>query len=190
MSKFEASNGVSVRAIDTSIGVRFAVRDSDPDNAPGSTKPESVESWLDPRQVQALRELFQHERDTELGRWRWPENPDYVVYPRPDGYVRVVCEVDGTSDSFLRQDTVNPSTLIPVMVARAYFEAHPEPKPWHDAKPGEVWALTTDAESGEHAWGVDPDYRGGRFVYIGGLSNLPTDHPDITAGRRIWPEES
>ena len=28
-------------------------------------------------QTQAAREFFQHERDTGLGRWRWPDDPRY-----------------------------------------------------------------------------------------------------------------
>lgn len=150
---------------------------------------------------QALREFFQYERDEELGRWRWPENPEWIVYALRPGFsayngadLLVVNEVHGASMEYVRAlddgtEYVDADERA-AKAARAYFEAHPEPKPWKDAKPGEVWVLTTDSEGGEHAWFVDPDYSGGRFVFVGGLSNIPLDHPDITAARRVWPESS
>lgn len=140
-------------------------------------------------ETQALREFFLAERDQELGRWRCPENPNYVVYPKSDNprYVKVLNESDGLTDA-VHAESPEIEGRESHRVASAYFAAHPVPKPWHDAKPGEVWVLSTGAEGEDHAWTVDPDFGTARFVYVGGLSNLPVDHPDITDGRRIWPE--
>lgn len=75
----------------------------------------------------ALREFFQHERDEELGRWRWPENPDYVVYPRARA-VLVLSESTGVTLRAERgQFSAREATVFGA--ASAYFEAHPERKP-------------------------------------------------------------
>ena len=42
------------------------------------------ESIYMPRELMALRTYFQEERDTELNRWRDPENPDMVCYAISD----------------------------------------------------------------------------------------------------------
>lgn len=100
---------------------------------------------VQPTEVEALREYFQAERDEELNRWRWSENPDYVVYPLGCG-VKILREKDASKFFWTRSDAVHfvavaDETGDAVRAAVAYFEAHPEPKPWHDAKPGEVWEI-------------------------------------------------
>lgn len=134
----------------------------------------------------ALREFFLHERDKELGRWRWPENRAFVVYPQPDGTVTVLDEVIGDG-LFVRYGRATDEQTAECAAARAYFDAHPEPRPWHDAKPGEVWAITY--EGVEQAWGVGfdgpPDMR---FVFACGDSRISASDVEISAGRRIWPE--
>lgn len=149
---------------------------------------------LTSREVVALREFFQHERDQELGRWRWPESPQYVVYLGRDGQAVVLNEADGWTvyryrgeDKELRAmraangDDVMPATK----AAAAYFDAHPEPKPWHDAKPGEVWVLSLEGEP-ETAQAVD-GY--GKFMpWTIDVVSDGNDRGKITAGRRIFPE--
>lgn len=178
MDKFTASNGLWVY-----IGYGGAICVN------GST----LYDTLDSDHTQAMREFFQHERDQELGLWRWPENPDYVVYPKVAGeLVTVINETDASKSDVSkgpRDHWTNPTGREKVFedAADAYFDAHPEPKPWHDAKPGEVWVLTVNGE--EYAWSIDTTYSD-RFVYAGGDFNVPRDHPSITAGRCIWPEVS
>ena len=142
--------------------------------------------------VEALREFFQHEKDEQLGRWRWPENPDYVVYP--DGTSRrVVNESNGASLSVSVHDRKVMETYLDSYVgaARAYDEAHPEPKPWHDAKPGEMWVLTY---GGEEVPAVVSSSESGHFLFTaatndgGGTEELAVTSPSVTAARRIWPE--
>lgn len=90
----------------------------------------------------AVGEFYQHLRDQELGRWRWPENTDYVVYP--DGTSRsVVRESTGQMMQVSQHQRKVMTTYLDSYVgaARAYDAAHQLPKPWHDAEPGEVWVL-------------------------------------------------
>lgn len=144
--------------------------------------------------AKALDERYRARNDEQIGRWRWPERPHFVVYPSavwlhpadPD-VVMVVNESNGSSHRARRDD---PDSLFGhfSQAGHAYFVAHPEPKPWHDAKSGEAWVLTVDGE--EFPWGVGEGADAGRFVYLGGLSNIPLEHPSITAGRRIWPEDA
>lgn len=161
--------------------------------------------WLGRYEVSALREFFQHERDEELGRWRWPENPDYVVYLRNDGQACVFNEATGVTvyrfrgehehlEELRRQsgEEVMPHTH----AARAYFEAHPERKPWHAPDAGDHWALHIAhgmALSGdEHLYKYTRWGSQGRWGFVptdGGSVLDPTD-PTITAGRRIWPEDA
>lgn len=134
-------------------------------------------------EMQALREFFRAEEDERLGRWRWPGDCDYVVTPAGNHHVWTVHEPTG-----MAVYTVRGSQLAGAFkdAARAYFDAHPEPKPWDKAKRGEVWAFMIDGLDEEFAaalgedkswWWVD----GGRVNVVDG---------GITAGRRIWPEVS
>ncbi|MBE7953592.1 hypothetical protein ILP86_04560 [Microbacterium sp. R1] len=116
--------------------------------------------------VHALREFFQHERDKELGRWRWPENPDYVVYSNPDeAFERmfgpnldlvILRDSDGMTKGYVREeDQGGPPMdhrIDHILAARAYFEAHPERKPWEDATYKDVWVWTT-ADNTQEALG-------------------------------------
>lgn len=154
--------------------------------------------------ARALAEFFRAEEDERLGRWRWPENPDYVVYLRPDGQVMVLVESSGQTvyryrgeaDELRDMRSRDGKDIMPATrAAEAYFDAHPEPepepKPWHDAKHQEVWVLETDSQEGSPYYVVRED---GLFdfytVYDGGgePDHLTPADPRITAGRRIWPE--
>ncbi|MGW9587463.1 hypothetical protein [Microbacterium sp. NPDC055455] len=147
--------------------------------------------WLGGEELAALREFFRAEEDERLGRWRWPENPDYVVYPDESGkteVVEVLCESTGMSLSSTRTGNA-PHRDAHADAARAYFDAHPEPKPWHEAQIDEVWLLTID--------GVEEAYRTEmvshvRFFAIRAENGMTygTRSSEITAGRRIYPVSS
>lgn len=145
---------------------------------------------------QALREFFQAEADERLGRWRDPEDPVFVVYSGVawNGMyapIRVVAETNGASWLLDREDhepNVHESVLA---VARRYFDAHPEPRPWHDAQPGEVWELTVDDEQPAAFYpSKSLDRHFTPVMPSTGMTAVPFDWPLITAGRRIWPEVS
>ena len=80
-----------------------------------------------PDEMQALREFFQAESDERAGRWRWAERPDYVVYDTGDRIeVVVLDESTGCMENVWRGKERPGSYMHDA--ARAYFEAHPEPK--------------------------------------------------------------
>lgn len=152
--------------------------------------------------IDALREFFQHERDEELGRWRWPEDTDFTVriapaHARDARYPGLTVAIEQESSGYVgyytrgRLPEVTDKTGGIVRAGHAYFEAHPEPKPWEDAKVGEVWALTMD-DGVEHDVFIHEDRTvGGRGgISTGGAYFDIDDGAGITAGRRIWPEES
>ena len=185
MDKFEASNGITITMGPDGEGKVYLV---------GRRAHGDEGQYLDthatggPEGIDALREFFQHERDEELGRWRWPEDADYVVYPRHQDVVLVLHEGDGSGCLWAREraELLRDDTLFR-LAARAYFEAHPERKPWHDAKHGEIWVMTV---------GVGPEM----VTYVDRETNDfprfidPTDDMSygpksgFTDGRRIWPE--
>jgi hypothetical protein len=168
METFTASNGMEFRPIGNGV-VNWG----------------SGENYA--RVSQGLREFFQHERDTELGRWRWTEDQNYVVYKTED-YPDAVKVFNERTPFSLQFERGRYSNIFPreSAAARAYFDAHPVPKPWHDAKPGEVWVLTVDGE--EFAWGAGTGGWSGRFIMAADGSEIPLDNESVTAGRRIWPE--
>lgn len=138
--------------------------------------------------VATLREFFQHERDKELGRWRWPDNPDYVVYP--DGTSRtVVKESDGRTMIVSIHDRKVMTTYLDSYVgaAKAYDAAHPEPKPWHDAKAEEIWVLR---ERNCETW-LPFRWDAAEQWWFASSSNMAMHRRSegtIVEGRRIWPE--
>ena len=155
------------------------------------------EAWLeaDTLAAVALIEYGAHkaqaERDAALGRWRSVEHPDFVAYDHGDGRIRFLRELDGVSYSFARDSMsirypAECAEFFFLVVAREFFEAHPEPepKPWLDAQPGEVWLLTVNGDDSRIVTLIGFDFRDFHGDYI----LLRSD--SITAGRRIWPEVS
>lgn len=205
MTSFTASNGITVENHggnwdQTTIHFRGEVL--------GLTKDRthSRDVRFEDRDIYALREYFQHEEDERFDRWRWPENPEFVVYAWIADTPRNARGVTVLSESIPRPYTVWEDSLDVLYgdsndeqarvqarrAARAYFDAHPDPKPWHDAKPGEVWALMVhgielpffrvDDERGEWA--------SRDTTYMPWAPFLALNAHGITDGRRIWPEVS
>lgn len=128
-------------------------------------------------------EFYQAKRDDDFGRWRWPKNPDYVVYA-PVGYshyVRVLDERSAILEVIHREHLEGRGSLM-AQAARAYFEAHPERMPWRDAKPGEGWAVTIGGE--ERLATVQDSY-----FWIGSEA-YSVDDGEITGARKVWPEDA
>lgn len=139
---------------------------------------------IPPHEYQALREFFQHERDEELGRWRHPDYPNFYarrvskgevgVWSERTNQYRIVCEP-------MEQYTYNTAER---QVARLFLEAHPEPKPWEDAKEGEVWLLTIDGVESPAIVDSVGDFNAATESFITGTPDMDR----ITAARRIYPE--
>lgn len=130
----------------------------------------------------ALRELFRAEEDERLGRWRWPENPDYVVYPATvKTRVRVLRETGMGELEWVDEGDTRSYEFC--HAARAYFDAHPEPKPWLDAKPGEMWRLTFKGNP-------EDSYVAGDHSFLAADHGIQFTDERIISARRIWPEVS
>jgi len=177
MSEFRASNGIRVW-IDERGNIRTTL----------NRFPSLREDFA--ARTQALREFFQHERDEQLGRWRWPEHPEYVVWPVAPGSPAVLVLNEGAGPTITcRRDEWLPSGQGHLGAARAYFDAHPEPKPWHNAKPGEVWVVTTDKMI--HGCAVVRG-RGEKYnnlvMFKSEGIHIGVHDPRIVTASRIWPD--
>lgn len=169
--KFTASNGVAIAEDESGLTL-------------------STTDWRKGRE--AMAEFSLHERDQELGRWRWPENPEYVVYP--DGTSRrVVRESTGQMMTVTLHDRKVMTTYLESWVgaAKAYDAAHEpahEPaKPWHDAKDGHLYILRFDDFPDTD---VSALVKEGEFIYNDHchVGVAPLDSKEIVSARRIWPE--
>lgn len=174
MNEFTASNGVAIRIDGRDLDI----------TAPHGTQWTAL---CGGHVVDALREFFRAEDDDRLGRWRWPENPDYVVYPATvKTRVRVLRETGMGELEWV--DKGDSRSYEFCHAARAYFDAHPEPKPWRNAKPGEVWVLTV-AGGRELAARASITNEALSFEDVAHITNrLDASDTSIKAGRRIWPE--
>ena len=181
MTEFVASNGIRVY-LDESRSVQWS----------GSVHGERKD-----RITQAFREFFQHERDAELGRWRSKINPDVVVYTAKEDDYRQVEFVNERTREVTLFARWEAELLGGDSVYAEFFAAHPEPKPWESAKPGEVWRLTVHGKEREYATIM------GRATFphpVDHLYFMPTTDVSapklgakatvISAGRRLYPEVS
>lgn len=142
-----------------------------------------------PLVTDALREKFQAEEDKRLGRWRYPKDTRYVVYPISDDEVRVLDEETGATFNTRRptREYLAEHLNHALGAANAYFKAHSEPKPWHDAREGEVWVVTSGIFHAEPVFAVEYAEEGMSFTNYQETTQPITD-ADITAGTRIYPE--
>lgn len=159
----------------------------------GSLSIDYKRGYLSPEVVMDVEEWAQAKRDAELGRWRWPENPDWIAVEgsREENGRTVVVVNERTLERFWLNDQV---LRIPAdahdsrHAGRAYFEAHPERKPWQRAQVGEVWVLST-ADGETDAYTAMP-VRGGGIAFEAPEGRYLLDDADIESARRIWPEDA
>lgn len=82
------------------------------------------------------------QKDKELNRWRYPGDPNYLVYDIGFNKFRVMNELSGNCKEFeiCTDGTIRPELFNGYSKAfKAYQTEHPA---WHNAIPGEVWAVT------------------------------------------------
>lgn len=159
----------------------------------GGLRSDNWEIDLKSSEVDSLREYFlweakeqfQAQRDAALGRWRSPVEPDCVVYPTALGDVVgsvmtlvVVNELTGLSHSSQRGAILRTPQG---RAARLYFDAHPivRPKPWEDARFGEVWALSITGKNHE-------PYTMSEARFQGRLDSFMRDDERIVDGYPLW----
>ena len=148
------------------------------------------------RASEALREYFQAERDEELGRWRDPENPDWIIYQADkEDAVWVFNEREGGGSQYWTRgiagfyDPAYTGYSASHYAADRYFQAHPEPKPWEAAKPGEVWLVTLSHCEPQICQVLKTHKFLPTQTDTGGQPPaLPLDHPTIITAHKIWPE--
>lgn len=154
MDKFTASNGYQVKSSgrDNRIDIDLTRN--------GGHYGQALVLTIE--QHAALREFFQAERDEALGRWRDPDDPLFSVYPsRDDPEDRVVVVNEGTGYNYFvrRGQTEAFGEPFVLAAARAYFAAHPEPKPL-PTEPNAIiyseaaWAVARRTTDGQR-WSVD-----------------------------------
>lgn len=187
MSAFIASNGYGVKRAEHPHRIMLLQAD-------GTA---AADVSLRPAQEAALQEFFQHEEDERLGRWRWSETPNFVVYARQgDGHigdeVRVLDESDGSKVDVSRDHVDRYRAEWDQQVsnthwhaARAFFNAH---SPCLSAKPGEVWVLTWKGV--ETVFRVAPNRELLPITAEGADWYTDLDAPGLSNGRRIWPEDA
>ena len=143
---FTASNGIKVDSETQGITGRRRVTF---DGNHGTLVEMSAEEAV------ALIEFLDHEKDEELGRWRDPDNPRLTVYPT-EGYetdeITILDDVDAETYTITRARAERSQGSWWHDTAKAYFEAHPERKPWEDATYKDVWVWTT-ADNTQEALG-------------------------------------
>lgn len=133
---------------------------------------------------------YQWRRDKELGRARYPEFPDYVVYESPDNDVlRTIHEPTGIIHTSKRRDVgENPALGEHESRAVARRHVYGESKPWEHSKPGEIWEIETKLYGTIVAQRIDEDGWDWSFVDEYGnsdrLSNL-----GVKDAKRIYPRE-
>lgn len=179
MNDFTASNGLNMSHLDGG-GLRVAI------------PPDRYEGWqkmnLAPTLVNALREYFQAEVDERAGLWRSKKDPTWTALREGDVvFFQNADHQRGFSAALVNDAWKNTWSPELVDVAREYVEAHPEPKPWHDAKRGEVWIVDTHIRTwgGEQPMFVSEDRK-----FHNSSWSLPVNDPDVRSARRIWPEVS
>lgn len=140
-----------------------------------------------------VAEFFRAEEDERRGWWRWAGDELFVVYRWSIDYINVLYLHDGTSNEFRREvvDEGRSRSFVTdyERAARAWFDAHPKPEPWHEADYGDVWELDV---VGTSKWVVleagDSDEPRPVFRDIRTMAQLPLDDPAIKGGRLLWTE--
>lgn len=182
MTEFTASNGYTI----------LARKNATVDWWSADEKQRGIIQVFTHSQVwQALREFFQHERDEELGRWRHPEDPRYVVYggysPGEERrFARVVQEQMGIV-SIVYEGKDHQSEVHDIAVA--YFEGHPERKPWLEADAGDIWVISAEGEEQFAVHAIAGLFGSVQFVTVGGKP-VNMSNSTFTGFRKIWPEEA
>lgn len=188
MTEFKASNGIEVKNLGGNWD-RTAILFTG-DSHPSNPRKER-EVVFDDEDFLALREYFRDERDRELGRWRDLNHSGYVVYPKVNGSVRVLEEMTGQSQLFTRDSDFDKDWG--GSSARAYFDAHPEKKPWHDAEQNDVWALQIkDCYEPElYRFAMDTTCAAGKvFRPVNNPARVffEANSPLIESAEKVWPQ--
>lgn len=186
MTEYTASNGGTIRV---EIGGRTTVTDNTRERLCDVAETISRTAYLNEAQSSALREFFLHEQ----GIWIDGETGALALLNRAPvdrRYLSVF--LDGIMYGVHEPRPGRGFGSAPAaQVAQRFFEAHPERKSWHEAKPGEVWVLTTNQHAEDWAAKVITDQEGVLiFELILSATKFRVDDELFVSGRRIWPEDA
>lgn len=173
-------------------GRKVQIRDN------GTVTFDHANGYLSPETAMDADEFFQAQRDLELGRWRCPAEPDWVAQEdEPDVYGRRTVRLFNERafemhhlNSLVTEGTTS-GELAKHRVARAFFEAHPQVKPWHGAQAGEFWQVQHMGMT--ETCRVDDVYGVLRFTGVdGGATSvtMPVTHHSIRHARRMGIEDA
>lgn len=169
MTEYTASNGVKVASETQGITGRRRIQF---DHGNHGT---NIEMTSD--EMAALIECLDDEKDRALGRWRWPKNRDYVVYPVDGGY-SVFKEDRGVTEfrnGLYAHDMEGEA-------ARDYRLSFPNP--WEDAKEGEAWLVSVDGQETIALVDAAGDLSTSAETFVRGTDDMRR----VVGIRRIWPE--
>jgi hypothetical protein len=140
------------------------------------------------RNEDAAREFFAAEERARLGVGAHPDFPGWLFFRRPsaddtDGRAVLVLEPDTLSHWTVWEKLDRPLGEEPyIRAGHAWLDANPDPQAWEDAKPREVWNITTKTGKTNDAWVLES----GAFMFED-ESFYYSD--EIAAGYRMWPKE-
>ena len=137
-----------------------------------------------------VRAVLAAHRDQEVGRYRWPVDPDYVAYPVRDidgnvREVRVLNERTGESRTYLDDDLFTPApgpTQFRLAAADCFATYAPR-LPWHDAKKGDFWLLEIRGRSDGMFEVVERD---DALWFARNADELPINSPYILDAQCVW----
>lgn len=180
MNEYTASNGVTVEW-DAERGMFTLDSPSGP----------SQIYWFNAEDRRALSDYFQAERDAELDRWRDTEHPERAVYRRVDNSLLILDETDGDHWTVRIDEIKDYDECHPVAsTIRAWLAAHPEPKPWHDAKQNDLWELMINGCHSPEVYRFASELRStSKFRPVNSPSRVAFEaaDPRIIRAHRIYP---
>ncbi len=193
MNDFTASNGIHLHMTPGQIADAYLLGTIPDEQGPVGFIPE-LHATASQKGMEALREFFQMEADERYGKWRSKLHPDcFAVWAYVGETIHICSDKYPAAGSakwtFDRESCLDGDT-IEHEVAREFFDAHPEPKPWHDAKPGEVW----DVDMPDGGMRAVTFYAGGQdipqVVFRDAFTQdvVTVESEDIRDARRIYPE--
>lgn len=143
--------------------------------------------------VESLREYFRDERDRELGRWRSQSDSSWTAVVNKSESEVYFRNDDGLREFIVHLETRTYGQWVEELreIAKEYLAAHPEKKPWYDAKPGEVWVLTYGGQETAHVFTdryADFQDKDPGYVFVSDRAIVNSTDPDITEGNKIWGE--
>lgn len=131
------------------------------------------------------------EHDAQLGRWRTPNFPDYVIKPlkgSDEPREVVALHEENFSIWYIAEDDVAEGSSDVYGAAYEYFQEHPKPvplpNPWVGAVRGEIWELTLPGDRQVRALALGA-VEGFYYIHGEGTGYLPYEHQDILDGKLL-----